>query len=106
MVVHTLSCTLESENVSIMGYGGLSFGSLDEMIKVDGLTWLDVSMEVPKGVARSSQEVAAFRCFLSSHSTRRAGTAQPERGSAHETEALCFYSRFCLGFKPFCPRVF
>ena len=37
MITHALSCTLESEDVKDMSYGGLRFGSLDEVIKVDDL---------------------------------------------------------------------
>ena len=29
-IAHALSCILESEDMSDMGYGGLQFGSLDE----------------------------------------------------------------------------
>ena len=49
MIAHALSCTVESEDVRGMSYGGLRFGSLDEVIKVDGLEWLDVSKGVLKG---------------------------------------------------------
>ena len=41
LIAHALSCTLESENVRDMSYGGLRFGSLDEVIKVDGLGYLN-----------------------------------------------------------------
>ena len=37
LIANALSCTLKSKDMSVMGYGGLSFGSLDEVIKVDGL---------------------------------------------------------------------
>ena len=49
LVAHALSCTLESEDMSIMGYGGLRFVSLDEVIKVEDLVWLDVSNGVSSG---------------------------------------------------------
>ena len=51
-ITHTLSCTLESEDVSVMSYGGLKFGSLNEVIKVDDLVCLDDRKEVPKKAAR------------------------------------------------------
>ena len=35
LIAHALSCTLENEDVRDMSYGGLRFGSLDEVIKVD-----------------------------------------------------------------------
>ena len=38
--------------MSVMGYEGLKFGSLDEVIKVDDLVCLDDHKEVPKKAAR------------------------------------------------------
>ena len=35
LIAHALSCTLESEEVSVLDYEGLKFGSLDEVIKVE-----------------------------------------------------------------------
>ena len=57
MVAHTLSCTLKSEDVSVMSYGGLRFGSLDEVIKEDDLVCLDDHNEVPKKAARVVEHV-------------------------------------------------
>ena len=41
LIAHTLSCTLESEDVSVIEYGRLKFGSLDEVIKVDDLVCIN-----------------------------------------------------------------
>ena len=38
--------------MSVMSYGGLKFGSLNEVIKVDDLVCLDDRKEVPKKAAR------------------------------------------------------
>ena len=35
LTARAVSCTLESEDVSAIEYGGLKFGSLDKVIKVD-----------------------------------------------------------------------
>lgn len=34
-VAHALSCTLDSEDVSVMGYGSIYFGSFNEVIHED-----------------------------------------------------------------------
>ena len=39
-----------------MGYGGLKFGSLDEVIKVDDLVCLDDHKKVPKEVAHMDEQ--------------------------------------------------
>ena len=41
--------------MSVTGYGGLKFGSLDEVIKVEDLAWLDVSKGVPKEAGSTSR---------------------------------------------------
>ena len=40
LVAHALSCTLESEDESVMGYGSICFGSLNEVMNDDELVWL------------------------------------------------------------------
>ena len=47
-ITHTLSCTLESEDVSVMSYGGLKFGSLDEVIIEDDMVCFGNSKGMPK----------------------------------------------------------
>ena len=44
LITHALSYTLESEDVSVMGYGGLKLGSLDEVIKVEDLVCFNEGM--------------------------------------------------------------
>ena len=41
LIAHALFCTLESEDVRDMSYGGLRFGSLDKVIKVADLGCLN-----------------------------------------------------------------
>lgn len=48
LIAHTLSCTLESEDVSAMEYGGLKLSTLDEVIKVEDLVCFDNSKGMPK----------------------------------------------------------
>ena len=48
LIAHALSCTLDSEDISAMEYGGLNFGSLDELIKVEDLVCFDNSKGMPK----------------------------------------------------------
>ena len=64
LIAHIISCTLESEDVSAMDYGGLNFGSLDEDIKVEDLLCFDNTKGMPKkgllewssSMARSSKQ--------------------------------------------------
>ena len=37
LIMHALSCTLESEDQSVMGYGHICFGSLDQVMNDDEL---------------------------------------------------------------------
>ena len=53
LIAHALSYTLESEDVSAMEYGGLKFGSLDEVIKVEDLVYFDdCKVECQRRLAR------------------------------------------------------
>ena len=67
LIAHALFCTIKDEVVCAKEYGNIRFGSLDEVIKVNRLEWLDVSKGVPKGVARPvehSGSVEPMSCCL------------------------------------------
>ena len=40
MIAHVLSCTLESEDESVMSYGSICFRSLNKVMNDDELVWL------------------------------------------------------------------
>ena len=53
LIMHALSCTLESEDKSVMGYGHICFGSLNEVINDVDLVCLG---EDKAQVMRASQQ--------------------------------------------------
>ena len=72
LIAHALSCTFKSEDVRDTSYGGLRFGSLDEVMKVNDLGCLNEGKtRILEGfencssgracMARSSHKVAAFQ---------------------------------------------
>ena len=54
LVAYSMTCTIENDDEYELKHGVIRFGSLDEMTKVDGLAWLDVSKGVPKGAGSTS----------------------------------------------------
>ena len=59
LIAHALSCSHESEDVSVMSYGGLKFGLLDEMIIVNGMVYFDNNKGMPKkGLLERSSSLA------------------------------------------------
>lgn len=95
----------------VMGYGGLKFGSLDEMIKVDDLMCLNEGKEAFKefkvcferGNDQGGQCLTKGAC--GSRTEDRRSKAQPieqdgspERPTAHENSRFLFSCRFFVGF--------
>ena len=114
LIIHALSCTLESENESVMGYGHICFGSLDQVINDNELVslnegkarnlgaleeWSSLMGLVEPSRGSKTEAIGLLLGWLSSCCSGRATTSSSQL-------AFLFYVQFFVGFKPFCPILF